>query len=1179
MSSTSDAQDLVADLQTELEEARHEQASSSKSKNTDIEEGLRAELEHMRLEKAGESAEAASYAENAAAAQRELEVMKRQLASVEAERERLASQVADAVHQRPTSPAAVSNTPDAQKLVIELQAELDHVRHEKEKLLEATNSRTSKSAAVEEELRAELEHMRLERAEEAVRANMVADKAVSAQSQSRTMEKQLESIRIERDKLLAAADNSREFMAVVTEELQAVKQEKEQESARAASNEEQAAQAQKQLEAMKEHLQTLETEREQLTSPDSARKLQSELEQVKKEKAELLQSLEARASQSAAVEIELRAKLEYLQLQKHEGPETASAAVQMDLKDLQAELDQLRREKAEVLAAADASQGESAAAMMKMTAELASLRLEKQRGAAIATCSVGVATDADLLRGTASQQRALSQRSAAKQSPATATRSVSAQRSLAINKSPAATRKQPAAAASHKPHTSKQEGLHSTKRHESTHTAKPTQTQVAIWPGQDGQQEATEKQREQDKIHGIEAESALPSESTWQPAAISDSREERQPLALSEELAQQPDLPAFGSESTSGPLPPVKTAETPESGDDRAASALADWSFDQPTSVTVPTGPTLLTQAEVPLESTEVLTQETGMRTRTPSPSPRRPCSAGSGRSESGVGDSYNATPSRRPPSKIGSLTASRRSGSGRTSSGMQGKQALASPQVPFRAAGVILAQALQSPAPSRAQEAQVSEPSAEVSRSSDQELKEQKRVAEPSQPGQRRSPNVQKQHVTLPKSHQQHLQQRQRHLSQGRGSSQRVQEEKQRQLELQLQRQVENASAAVEVARPGGSQLRSRPAAAVTPSPQRGRGKGVSLGAVPPPPTRRPPGVVKKTWTPRTTDAPQEPLVAECDISVAQLMAAAQRGRSQSPVEEADIEVLATACPACGGVYMADAKFCRRCGHVRDARDALKSSPLRTRRSLLQSPERGAVCRSWSSQSLSARRRSAPQHICPWHGSGAAAVSGVAPLYYEGDDCRWTNSAMLSMEVSGQLVASESRSELPDSPEGGTAALMRSPAHWSPSAVQSPSGLSSPSTPPQGRCPWPGSRASAVTGEAPLFYEDEDCNGSSAVYMADSAFCRQCGLEREVQKCPCGNIYMADATFCRKCGRMRSEERSQAAASLREEPKPAAVAPKSAGARAAVPIIVPRHDGAPRPLHVQVSLGDADSA
>eukprot|EP00435_Cladocopium_sp_Y103_P060924 s199_g22.t1 len=37
----------------------------------------------------------------------------------------------------------------------------------------------------------------------------------------------------------------------------------------------------------------------------------------------------------------------------------------------------------------------------------------------------------------------------------------------------------------------------------------------------------------------------------------------------------------------------------------------------------------------------------------------------------------------------------------------------------------------------------------------------------------------------------------------------------------------------------------------------------------------------------------------------------------------------------------------------------------------------------------------------CPWHGSGAAAVSGVAPLYYEGPDCEFTSSALLSLEAS----------------------------------------------------------------------------------------------------------------------------------------------------------------------------------
>lgn len=42
----------------------------------------------------------------------------------------------------------------------------------------------------------------------------------------------------------------------------------------------------------------------------------------------------------------------------------------------------------------------------------------------------------------------------------------------------------------------------------------------------------------------------------------------------------------------------------------------------------------------------------------------------------------------------------------------------------------------------------------------------------------------------------------------------------------------------------------------------------------------------------------------------------------------------------------------------------------------------------------------------CIWHGSGAAAVTGVAPLYYEGPDCEYTSVAALSLEASLDTVS-----------------------------------------------------------------------------------------------------------------------------------------------------------------------------
>ncbi|CAE8607265.1 unnamed protein product [Polarella glacialis] len=46
------------------------------------------------------------------------------------------------------------------------------------------------------------------------------------------------------------------------------------------------------------------------------------------------------------------------------------------------------------------------------------------------------------------------------------------------------------------------------------------------------------------------------------------------------------------------------------------------------------------------------------------------------------------------------------------------------------------------------------------------------------------------------------------------------------------------------------------------------------------------------------------------------------------------------------------------------------------------------------------------PGH-CPWHGSGAAALSGVVPLYYERDDCRWSSTALHSMEIAAEDTSS----------------------------------------------------------------------------------------------------------------------------------------------------------------------------
>ncbi|CAE7622360.1 HKR1 [Symbiodinium sp. CCMP2592] len=74
---------------------------------------------------------------------------------------------------------------------------------------------------------------------------------------------------------------------------------------------------------------------------------------------------------------------------------------------------------------------------------------------------------------------------------------------------------------------------------------------------------------------------------------------------------------------------------------------------------------------------------------------------------------------------------------------------------------------------------------------------------------------------------------------------------------------------------------------------------------------------------------------------------------------------------------------------------DVAHESPMQSRRS----PR--------SSSSTSSRSPHSPGR-CPWHGSGAAARSGVAPLYYEGPDLRFTSEAALSLEAAGFQVSAE---------------------------------------------------------------------------------------------------------------------------------------------------------------------------
>ncbi|OLP87355.1 hypothetical protein AK812_SmicGene31440 [Symbiodinium microadriaticum] len=74
---------------------------------------------------------------------------------------------------------------------------------------------------------------------------------------------------------------------------------------------------------------------------------------------------------------------------------------------------------------------------------------------------------------------------------------------------------------------------------------------------------------------------------------------------------------------------------------------------------------------------------------------------------------------------------------------------------------------------------------------------------------------------------------------------------------------------------------------------------------------------------------------------------------------------------------------------------DVAHESPMQSRRS----PR--------SSSSTSSRSPHSPGR-CPWHGSGAAARSGVAPLYYEGRDLRFTSEAALSLEAAGFQVSAE---------------------------------------------------------------------------------------------------------------------------------------------------------------------------
>ncbi|CAE7305772.1 unnamed protein product, partial [Symbiodinium natans] len=74
--------------------------------------------------------------------------------------------------------------------------------------------------------------------------------------------------------------------------------------------------------------------------------------------------------------------------------------------------------------------------------------------------------------------------------------------------------------------------------------------------------------------------------------------------------------------------------------------------------------------------------------------------------------------------------------------------------------------------------------------------------------------------------------------------------------------------------------------------------------------------------------------------------------------------------------------------------RDAARESPVQSRRS----PR---------SSSSTSRSPHSPGR-CPWHGSGAAARSGVAPLYYEGPDLRFTSEAAHSLEAAGLQVSTE---------------------------------------------------------------------------------------------------------------------------------------------------------------------------